>query len=96
MGESVARLGTMVFAGTIILITLLIVYSLTTQSWLAFSKFGFNFFATRKWDPVAEQFGALPFIYGTLVTSFVALLIAVPLTGCVVGVPEVVLFDAVM
>ena len=79
VGESVARLGTMVFAGTIILITLLIVYSLTTQSWLSFSKFGFHFFATTKWDPVAEQFGALPFIYGTLVTSFVALLIAVPL-----------------
>src|SRR5204863_500241 len=42
-------------------------------------KFGFNFFRTSVWDPIFEQFGALPFIYGTLVTAAVSLLIAVPL-----------------
>jgi len=41
--------------------------------------FGFSFFVTRVWDPIAEQFGALPFIYGTLVTAAVALTIAIPL-----------------
>ena len=42
-------------------------------------KFGFHFLVTSTWDPVADQFGALPFIYGTLVSSLIALLIAVPL-----------------
>ena len=45
-----------------------------------FKKFGFHFLVTSTWDPVAEQFGALPFIYGTLVSSLIALLIAVPLS----------------
>ena len=80
VGESVARLGTQVFAGAIILITILVLYSLLTGSWPAFMKFGFGFLSSTDWDPVAEKFGALPFIYGTLVTSFLALLIAVPLS----------------
>jgi phosphate transport system permease protein len=42
-------------------------------------KFGWSFFVTQTWDPVAEQFGALPFIYGTLITSALALIIAIPL-----------------
>src|SRR5258708_28202743 len=42
-------------------------------------KFGFNFFRTSVWDPIFDHFGALPFIYGTLVTATVSLLIAVPL-----------------
>ena len=41
-------------------------------------KFGLHFFLTSVWDPIFDQFGALPFIYGTLVTSAVALLLAVP------------------
>src|SRR5262249_32378996 len=40
---------------------------------------GLHFFATRVWDPIAEEFGALPFIFGTVVTASVSLLIAVPL-----------------
>src|SRR6202050_1996234 len=39
----------------------------------------FSFLTGKTWDPVAEQFGALPFIYGTVLTSLIALLIAVPL-----------------
>ncbi len=46
---------------------------------LTWSKFGFRFFFNHVWDPVNGDFGALPFIYGTLVTSFLALLLAVPL-----------------
>ena len=42
-------------------------------------SFGWNFWVSRTWDPVFEHFGAAPFIYGTLVTSAVSLLIAVPL-----------------
>ena len=43
------------------------------------AKFGVGFFFTQAWDPVSGEFGALPFIYGTLVSSFLGLLIAVPL-----------------
>lgn len=67
------------FAATVVLITVLLVLQLWHDSVLPRHKFGFNFFATRVWDPIAEEFGALPFIYGTLVTAAVALLIAVPL-----------------
>jgi phosphate transport system permease protein len=62
-----------------VLITLLIVYELWLGSVLPRHKFGFAFFRTSVWDPNFEQFGALPFIFGTLVTSAVALFIAVPL-----------------
>jgi len=78
-GDEIARLITMVFAATVVLITLLLVYELWTDSSLARAKFGFHFFVTRVWDPNIDQYGALPFMYGTLVTSVLALLIAVPL-----------------
>lgn len=45
----------------------------------AIQRFGLAFFATSTWDPVAGEFGVLPFVYGTLVSSAIALLIAVPL-----------------
>jgi phosphate transport system permease protein len=57
----------------------LIIYELVLRSGLSWHAFGFKFFAGRDWDPVNEHFGALPFIYGTLVSSFLALIIAVPL-----------------
>lgn len=48
-------------------------------------RFGLAFLASREWDPVSEQFGALPFIYGTMVTSVLAVLIAGPI-GLGVGI----------
>lgn len=78
-GDEIARLFTFLFAASVVLITVLLVYELWRESVLPRHKFGFNFFRTSVWDPVFEQFGALPFIFGTLVTSAVALLIAVPL-----------------
>ena len=57
----------------------LIVYELVSGSGLSWHAFGFRFFAGSDWNPVSEQFGALPFIYGTLVSSLLALIIAVPL-----------------
>jgi phosphate transport system permease protein len=50
------------------------------ESWAAIRAFGLRFLITSHWDPVAGEFGALPFIYGTLVSSLLALLIAVPLS----------------
>jgi len=58
----------------------LIVYELIIQSHLSMSKFGFGFLTKQIWDPVGEDFGALPFIFGTLVSALVALILAVPLS----------------
>jgi phosphate transport system permease protein len=68
---------------SIIAIVLLIVWVLVQNSRLSLHEFGLKFFFTSSWDPVIGKFGALPFIYGTLMTSFIALLIAVPLALCV-------------
>lgn len=78
-GDEVVRLITFVFAASVVLLTLLLVFELWRTSALPRHKFGFSFFRTSIWDPVSGEFGALPFIYGTLVTAAVALLIAVPL-----------------
>jgi phosphate transport system permease protein len=61
-------------------VLVLIVYELISSSRLTWHAFGFKFFAGTDWNPVSEQFGALPFIYGTLVSSLLALVIAVPLS----------------
>src|SRR6478672_6266500 len=58
----------------------LIVFELLRESRPSMVKFGFKFLTRQIWDPVAEDFGALPFIYGTIVSSIVALVIAVPLS----------------
>jgi phosphate transport system permease protein len=71
----------MVACGCAVLgILLLIIYQLVARSSLSWHAFGFKFFARSDWDPVNESFGALPFIYGTLVSSLLALIIAVPLS----------------
>jgi len=57
----------------------LISYELITQSHLSIVQFGLKFFFGENWDPVAGDFGAFPFIYGTLVSSAIALILAVPL-----------------
>lgn len=56
-----------------------IMLSLLEGSWLALSTFGFSFVTVEDWNPVTEEFGALAPIYGTLLTSFLAMFIAVPL-----------------
>jgi phosphate transport system permease protein len=64
---------------TIFAIVLLILFELITGSKLTIQKFGMSFFFGSAWDPVNGNFGALPFIYGTVVSSLLALAIAVPL-----------------
>jgi phosphate transport system permease protein len=78
-GDEIARLITFLFAASVVLVTLLLVFELWQDSVLPRHQFGFNFFRTSVWDPnIKNEFGALPFIYGTLVTAAVSLLIAVP------------------
>ena len=78
-GDEIARLITFLFAASVVLVTVLLVFELWQGSALARHKFGLHFFFTRVWDPIAEEFGALPFIYGTLMTATVSLVMAVPL-----------------
>src|SRR6516165_3739392 len=78
-GDEIAHLITLTFAAGILLITSLLVWELWSTSHLSRAKFGWHFFWTQTWDPIFDQFGALPFIYGTLVTSGVSLILAVPL-----------------
>src|SRR6202522_2619996 len=78
-GDEVAHVITLIFAAGILLVTSLLVWELWRESHLSRAKFGWMFFLTRVWDPVFDNYGAAPFIYGTLVTSVVSLLIAVPL-----------------
>ncbi len=59
---------------------LLVAYQLYHGSYLAREEFGWRFLVSSTWDPVEEQYGALPFIYGTFATSLIGLLIAVPLS----------------
>jgi phosphate transport system permease protein len=78
-GDEIAHLITLIAAAGILLITILLVMELWRTSYLSRSRFGWMFFWTKVWDANFDDFGAAPFIYGTLVTSTVALIIAVPL-----------------
>ena len=74
---------------TILALVVLIVFELITKSSLSWHAFGFKFFIASEWDPVNDKYGALPFVYGTLVSSLLSLLIAVPLAiGTAVFVTE--------
>jgi phosphate transport system permease protein len=74
---------------SIILVMVLFFYELTSRSKLSIAKFGFSFFTGNIWDPVSGDFGAMPFVYGTLLSSLVALVLAVPLAvGVAVFVTE--------
>ena len=78
-GDTFAHLFTLLCAASILLVTVALVHQLYINSALPRHKFGFAFLTGHTWDPVSGDFGALPFIYGTVVTSALALLIAVPM-----------------
>src|SRR6185436_16755993 len=83
------RLGTGAFALILIAIVFGIGVVLAKQSWLSIEKFGLSFWRTEIWDPVSGEFGALPFIWGTLYSSILALLIATPIAlGIAVFISE--------
>jgi len=72
------RLGTGFFAFLIVLIVAGIAFELSREAVESINKFGLSFWKTETWDPVAGEFGALPFIWGTLYSSILALVIAAP------------------
>ena len=64
----------------ILLIVGVMIIALAVESLPSIREFGFGFLTSREWNPIKNEFGALPFIYGTVVSSLVALLISVPLS----------------
>src|SRR5437016_8919535 len=80
LGDRLFKWLTLLMALSVLALILLIGIELAKGSHLTLQKFGWRFLSSSEWDPVNEQFGALPFIFGTLVSSLIALLIAVPLS----------------
>ena len=78
--DLVFRLSTQFFAFLVLVVLAGIVISLLMGAWPAMQAFGFRFLISDAWDPVKENFGALVPIYGTLVTSAIALLIGIPVS----------------
>lgn len=79
-GDRAFRWLTLLMALTVFVLVVLIGAELARGSRLSIHRFGWRFLSTSNWDAVKEQFGALPYIFGTLVTSAIALVIAVPLS----------------
>ena len=79
VGDRIYHAGTALFAGVIPMLLLLIAVSIGIAAWPALSQFGLSFITESEWDVGAGKFGAAPAIYGTLVSSAIALLIATPL-----------------
>jgi phosphate transport system permease protein len=79
IGDRLYRWTTTGFALVIPILLLLIAWQVFAAGWPALSKFGFSFFTTSDWDAVNGRFGAAPAVFGTLVSSLVALIIATPL-----------------
>ncbi|HXE58893.1 MAG TPA: phosphate ABC transporter permease subunit PstC [Gemmatimonadales bacterium] len=79
-GDRVFKLALAAAAAAIPLLLGFLVYELHAGARLAIDRYGLGFVADAAWDPVAEEFGAFPLIFGTLASSFLALLIAVPLS----------------
>jgi phosphate transport system permease protein len=83
------RVSTGAVASAIIVIVCAIGFVLAKDGWLSVQKFGLAFWRTRTWDPVSGEFGALPFIWGTLYSSVLALLISTPIAiGIAVFIAE--------
>src|SRR5262245_39743980 len=83
------RIATGIFGFVVVLLVLAIGFELARQSIRSIQKFGLSFWRTETWDPVAGIFGALPFIWGTLYSSVLALLIATPIAlGIAVFISE--------
>src|SRR6266540_5593871 len=83
------RVGTGVFAVLVIVVVVAIGVELGWQSRLSIKEFGWQFWQTETWDPVTGQFGARPFIWGTLYSSVLALIIATPIAlGIAIHISE--------
>src|SRR5690242_846669 len=88
-GDTGFRIATGAFALALVLIVVAIAFELSRQSMASIQQFGLRFWRTTTWDPIAGEFGALPFIWGTLYSSILALVIATPIAlGIAVFISE--------
>jgi phosphate transport system permease protein len=89
-GDSVFKGVTILFAFSVLAILLLMIAGMFKESLPAFAKFGWKFISGRDWDAVQGSFGALPFIWGSLISSIFALLLATPLSiGTAIFIAEI-------
>lgn len=89
-GDLVFRYLTTCFAFSILLILALMIFEMTSESMPSIKAFGWKFITSSEWDAVQEVFGALPYLYGTLVSSILALLLATPLSiGAAIFITEI-------
>ena len=88
-GDRIFRAFVGAFAGLVVAILAAMVLVVIRASALTFDRFGLGFLTSRVWDPVHEQFGALPYVFGTLASSLLSLAIAVPLSlGVAISLSE--------
>ncbi len=80
IGDRIIKFASLFFASVILVLVAGIVYELIKGSDRSLATFGWGFLITSTWDPVNKVFGALPFIFGTIVSSIIALIIALPLS----------------
>ncbi|MCC6745507.1 MAG: phosphate ABC transporter permease subunit PstC [Acidobacteria bacterium] len=79
-GDFVFHAVTFVFAFSVLVLIALMLFEMLRGSWLTISRYGLAFVYGTDWNPPVERFGALPFVYGTIVSSGVALVVAVPIS----------------
>ncbi len=79
-GDKIFRTLVFLMALSVVLVMAFMIYEMVRGAWPSIQKFGFKFLTGSKWNPVSEEYGALPFIYGTVVSSAIALTIAIPLS----------------
>jgi phosphate transport system permease protein len=77
-GDDIAWAITVLFAASVLAVTALIIWELWVGSAASREKFGFSFLTSKLWNPVTDEYGAYPFVYGTVLTSLIALIISVP------------------
>ena len=79
-GDAIFRAVMFAVALLMLLIVVAMILALASHSTLSMRQFGAGFLTNREWDPIKDQFGALAFVYGTIVSSLIALIISVPLS----------------
>ena len=90
-GDGIFSNLTLLFAAVLLALLLALIIILVIDAWPAIRQFGISFIGSSVWDPVRDIFGALPAIYGTLLSSLIALIIAVPISlGAAIFLVELV------
>lgn len=88
-GDNVFYWGTLLFSSAVLVLALVIGWSLWTAAHPAVKEYGLGFVRSSAWNPVTDQYGAWPYVWGTLMSSFLALLLAVPVgIGCAIFLAE--------